>query len=138
MDRGRVLAIDYGNKHVGLASSDELRVVVHPLPSIPNLSRRDLLHRLKVTVKELQVGSIVVGLPINMDGSSGDAVRRVRHFMDQLRRELGLPLWEVDERLSTVEAGEVWNAMSSRQQRKYRTIDSLAAAFILERFLKES
>ncbi len=86
MDRGRVLAIDYGSKNVGLASSDELGVVVHPLPSIPNLSRRDLLRRLKVAVKELQVDSIVVGLPMNMDGTSGDAVHRVRHFMDLLRR----------------------------------------------------
>ncbi len=86
----------------------------------------------------LRIDSIVVGLPINMNGSSGEPVHRVRHFMDQLRLEVGLPLWEMDERLSTVEAGELWKGMSSRQKQKYRTIDSLAAALILERFLRES
>jgi putative holliday junction resolvase len=71
-----------------------------------------------------------------MDGSYGDSADRVERFMAALRQELGLPLSGVDERLSTVEAQEVWNEMRPRQQRKYRTVDSLAAAFILERFLR--
>lgn len=65
-------------------------------------------------------------------------MERIHRFMGQLHRELHLPLCEVDERLSTVEAMEMWRSMSPRKQRKYRTVDSLAAALILERFLKES
>lgn len=112
--------------------------MVCPLPSIPNTSRQDVLRRLRMAIQEHHIDAIVVGLPLNMDGSCGEAVRRIHHFMGQLRRELRLPVWEVDERLSTVEAMEMWRSMNARQQRRYRTVDSLAAAFILERFLKES
>jgi putative Holliday junction resolvase len=136
--RGRILALDYGSKNVGLATCDELGLVVRPLPSIPNLNRRDLLGRLRTTARDLGIENLVVGIPLNMNGSSGEAVTRVHGFMDLLRTDLGLPLFEVDERLSTVEAAEVWQTMNARQQKKYRTLDSLAAAFILERFLKES
>lgn len=136
--RGRILSLDYGTKNVGLATCDELGVVVRPLPSVPNLNRRDLLRRLKTALKEHAIESLVVGLPLNMDGSSGEPMRRIQRFMEQLRQKLGLPLWGVDERLSTVEATEMWKALSIRQQRKYRTVDSLAAALILERFLRES
>ena len=138
MRRGRILALDYGSKNIGLATSDELGVVVRPLPSIPNVNRRDFLRRLRAAVKEHGIESLVVGLPLNMDGSSGESVERVRHFIEKLRQELDLPLREFDERLSTVEATEMWNEMTARQRRRYRTVDSLAAAFILERFLRES
>jgi putative holliday junction resolvase len=134
---GRILALDFGSKNVGLATSDELGVTVRPLPSLPNLGRRDLLRRLKACVAELGIDALVVGIPLNMDGTLGIAVERVRRFAQLLQDELGLPLNEVDERLSTVEAKEIWMEMSARQQRKYRTLDSLAAALILERYLRE-
>ncbi len=129
--------MDFGTKHVGLATSDELGITVRPLPSLPNRSRNDLLRRLKTVVQELAIELLVVGIPINMDGSAGAAVERVQRFMKLLREGLRLPVREVDERLSTVEAAEIWRDMNARQQKKYRTLDSLAAAIILERFLKE-
>ncbi len=138
MRPGRALALDFGSKNIGLAASDELGVVVRPLPSIPNSSPRDLLRRLRATIQENAVDALVIGLPLNMDGSSGASVQAVRRMIDLLRKELRLPLFEVDERLSTVEAIEVWKTMNSRRQRRYRTVDSLAAAIILERFLEES
>jgi putative Holliday junction resolvase len=133
---GKVLALDYGIKNVGLACCDELGVTVRPLASIPNTGRRNLIARLRTVIEENRIQSLVVGIPRNMDGSYGDSADRVERFMAALRQELGLPLSGVDERLSTVEAQEVWNEMRPRQQRKYRTVDSLAAAFILERFLR--
>lgn len=136
MHCGKVLALDYGIKNVGLACCDELGVTVRPLASIPNTGRRNLIARLRTVIEENRIQSLVVGIPRNMDGSYGDSADRVERFMAALRQELGLPLSGVDERLSTVEAQEVWNEMRPRQQRKYRTVDSLAAAFILERFLR--
>jgi putative Holliday junction resolvase len=138
MSKGRVLSVDYGLKNVGLACCDELRVTVRPLASIPNRGHRDLLSRLLSTVREHRISHIIVGMPVNMDGSSGDAARRVEHFMRLMRTELGMSLTAVDERLSTIEATELWREMSPRQQRRCRTVDSVAAAFILERFLAES
>jgi putative pre-16S rRNA nuclease len=135
---GKVLALDYGTKNVGLACCDELGVTVRPLASLPNTGRRNLIARLRTVIEENRIQSLVVGIPRNMDGSFGDSANRVERFMTALRQELGLPLSGVDERLSTVEAQEAWNEMRPRQQRKYRTVDSLAAAFILERFLRAS
>ena len=138
MRYGRILGLDFGAKNVGLAASDEMGCTVRPLPSIPNRGRRDLLIRIKAIVREQAVDSIVIGLPLNMDGTAGQAVERVRRFAGFLVRELGLPLYEADERLSTVEATGIWREMKARQQDKYRSVDSLAAALILERFLREA
>jgi putative Holliday junction resolvase len=132
------LAIDYGSKNVGLACSDELRVTVRPLQSVPNKGRKDLVRRLSETIERLEIGEVVVGLPWNMDGSAGTAVSQVESFISSLAKVLNLPLQRVDERLSTAEAEEVWNEMTPRQQKRYRTVDSLAAAMILKRFLEEA
>jgi len=134
---GRTLAVDYGMKSVGLAYSDELGVTIQPLPSVPNRGRRNLIGRLKAAVLENNIGQLVVGVPWNMDGSSGEGVRSVERLMETLRLELGLPVQGMDERLSSVEATELWNQMSARQRKRYRTVDSLAAALILTRFLGE-
>lgn len=138
MERGRILALDYGTKNVGLACCDELGVTVRPLPSISNRGRRDLVARLGTAIREHDIERMLVGIPLNMDGSSGEAVRGVERFMTVLRSELRLPVEGFDERLSTAEATQIWRELSPRQQRRYRTVDSLAAALILERYLEES
>ena len=134
---GRLLAIDYGEKNIGLAYSDALAITVQPLPSIPNRGLGDLKQKLKSLAGELEITALVVGIPLNMDGSDNDSVTRIKKLMRQLEKAIRLPLAGVDERLSTVEAEEYWNRMNARRRKKYRTIDSLAAALILERFLKE-
>jgi putative Holliday junction resolvase len=135
--RGRILAVDYGEKNIGLACCDELGLTVQPLPSIPNGGPRDFLKKLRATIRTMGIQELVLGIPINMDGTQGDAVLRMEQLMTTLKAELKIPLSGVDERLSTVEAMEFWRNMNRRQQKRYRTVDSLAAAFILERYLKE-
>lgn len=131
------MSVDYGEKNIGLAYSDELGLTVQPLPSLPNRGLKDFLKRLKEMVPKLDIHQLVLGIPINMDGTRGDAVIRMERILDAIKTALRLPLIGVDERLSTVEALEYWRDMSARQQKKYRTVDSLAAAFILDRYLKE-
>jgi putative holliday junction resolvase len=133
----RILAVDYGKKNIGLACSDELGMTVQPLPSIPNLGLKNMLKTLKNTVVKLGVEELVIGIPLNMDGTRGESVQQMDRLMSILKTELKLPLAGVDERLSTVEALEFWRNMNSRQQKRYRTVDSLAAAFILQRYLWE-
>jgi len=135
--RGKILAVDYGEKSIGLACSDDLGLTVQPLPSIPNRGQRDFLKRLQSMARAMGARGVVVGMPLNMDGTRGDAVMRMERLMNALKRILDVPLIEMDERLSTLEALEFWRNMSPRQQKKYRTVDSLAAALILERYLKE-
>jgi putative holliday junction resolvase len=135
---GRILAVDYGEKNIGLAYSDELGFTVQPLPSLLNRGRKDFIKRMREIVQTLDIQQLVLGIPVNMDGTLGDAVARMDRISNLLKTALKLPLEGIDERLSTVEALEFWRDMSSRRQKKYRTIDSLAAALILERYLKES
>ena len=135
--KGRLLAIDYGEKNIGLACCDALRIVVQPLPSIPNSGRKVFIQKMKSMVQEMDIQELIVGIPLNMDGSRNDSVIKMEKLMRSLKQVLGLPTTGVDERLSTVEAMDYWKQMNVRQQKKYRTIDSLAAALILERYLKE-
>lgn len=134
--KGRVLAVDYGEKNIGFACSDELGLTVRPLPSIPNQGRRDFYKRLKATVEALNIEKLILGMPWNMDGSGGDSLRRMERLKRRLESYLKIPLVGVDERLSTAEAMEHWRTMSPRSRKKYRTLDSLAAALILERHLR--
>jgi putative holliday junction resolvase len=133
----RILAVDYGKKNIGLAYSDELGLTVQPLPSIPNFGLKDFLKKLRRTVMELSIQELVLGIPINMDGTRGEPASAMESLLNTLKTELSLPVAGVDERLSTVEAYEFWRNISPKNQKKYRTIDSLAAALILERYLGE-
>lgn len=136
--RGRILAIDFGTKNVGLACCEASGIAVRPLASIPNNGRKDLMKRLRAAMEHLEIDHVVVGLPWNMDGSAGEAIHRVERFMEAIRAELSIPVSGFDERLSTHEALELWRGMNTRQRRKYRSVDSLAAALILKRHLEES
>ena len=129
--------MDYGEKNIGLAYSDELGLTVQPLPSILNPGRRILVKVLQAAVRSLGIRKIVLGIPLRMDGTRGDSAIRMEKLKDVLTAGLKIPLVGVEETLSTVEAMEFWKNMNSRQQKKYRTVDSLAAALILERYLKD-
>ena len=129
--------MDYGKRSVGLACCDETGIAVRPLASIPNLGSRKLLAQLRRIAEEGRIDALVVGLPLNMDGSTGELALEARHFMQALESALRLPVIPVDERLSTVEAEQLWKGMGLRQRRKYRSADSLAAALILRRHLEE-
>ncbi len=130
--------MDYGTKNIGLAYSDDLGLTVQPLQSIPNSGRKSLIQNLRSAVAEHSISSILVGIPYRLDGSSGRAVEKVDRFIELIRNSLDLTVAGFDERLSTSEALDIWNGMSIRQKRRYRTVDSLAAALILERFLEET
>ncbi len=132
-----ILAVDYGSKNVGLACTDASGTVVRPLQSIPNRGRRALSREIARIAQELGAATVVVGMPRNMDGTIGEAVAAVERFMKDLRDALPAPPLGQDERLSTIEAIELWSAMKPRQRKRYRSADSLAAALILERFLAE-
>ena len=70
--KGRILAIDYGEKHIGLACTDELGLTVRPLPSVRNAGKRSLLETLRALILAMGIREIVLGIPINMDGTRGD------------------------------------------------------------------
>lgn len=130
--------MDYGTKNIGLAYCDELGLTVQPLPSLPNSGTRHLVKDLRAVARSLEIREIVLGIPFRMDGTRGDAAVRMEQLRDTLIAALKIPVSGVDESLSTVEAMEFWQGMNTKQQKKYRTVDSLAAAMILERHLTEN
>jgi len=134
---GRIMAVDYGMKNIGLAYCDELGITIVPLPSLPNAGLKNFIKRLQSFIQSLEIHHMVLGMPLNMDGTPGEAFDRMQQLLKILRAKLDIPLSGIDERLSTVEASELWKEMRRKQQKKYRTVDSLAAALILERYLKE-
>ena len=130
--------MDYGGKNIGLAYCDALGLTVQPMPSMLNCGTANLLKKLRTIIRTLDIQEIVLGIPFRMDGTRGDAALRMEQLMEELKAALKIPISGVDELLSTVEALEVWRSMNKKRQKKYQTVDSLAAALILERFLKEN
>jgi putative Holliday junction resolvase len=133
-----VLAIDAGERRVGLAISDELRMLARPLAV---LDRRQGLTGVLDAIAALStregVVQVIVGLPLNADGSAGSQARRAEHFAQLVARVSGVPVSMWDERLTTVEAEAVLRAQgrSVRKARAAGQVDAIAAAVILQDYL---
>ena len=132
---GRCLGIDYGLARVGLAISDPSRTIASPVPAVAN---DEVLHRVKSMVLDEEVTEIVVGVPLNMDGSMSQMGEETISFVAQLRATVDVSVAMRDERLSTVEAERALNAADTPTQRRNRAkgrVDSAAAAIILQSYL---
>jgi putative Holliday junction resolvase len=132
----RILAIDYGRVRHGIAVSDALGMASHPLPALQRSSpeRDDAV--LAALIEERDVRSLVVGLPLNMDGSEGPMAKEVRAFAERLGKSLGLPVEMEDERLSTDEAEAFLSQAGLRPSDRRKLRDSVAAAVILRSVLE--
>ena len=131
----RVMAIDYGAKSIGLAISDELQLSVRPLSTLrpPEIIRAP--ERIGQLVEDYEIGTLVVGLPLNMDGSRGAAVENVEKFVAQLQSQISIPIEMIDERLTSYEADQILREMGvSLKERKAKS-DEYAAVLILQDYL---
>ena len=133
---GRVLAIDMGSKRVGLAVSDELRLTIRTLPPLPRTPWKRLLSSLAELCERFDVRSIVLGLPLRLDGTEGDAALEVRRVARNLQLSLKLPLFFQDERLTSREAESSLRERGLRAVEISDRIDSEAASIILSDFLE--
>jgi putative holliday junction resolvase len=130
---GRLLAIDMGTKRVGIAVSDELRLTVRPVTTIERRSWKDLLRRISEQVEALEARGLVVGLPLNIDGSEGTAAVVARHIAAKFELSLKIPVYLQDERLTSEEAKSRLHDI----QKRAGEIDSAAAAIILQDFIEQ-
>lgn len=129
-----VLGLDYGEVTIGVAIS-ELGYLAQPAQPIKRRSWEKDMAALQQMLTSYGVEKIVVGMPLNMNGTVGPAAERVRQFISRLERRFKLPVVAVDERLSTVEAEEILMARGIRREKRKQLIDSLAAAVILQQYL---
>jgi putative Holliday junction resolvase len=131
----RVLALDHGTKRIGVALSDEMRIIASPLEYIPAEPMDQALARLTELVREKQVSLILVGMPRNMDGSYGPAAEKVRAFVGVIEPALGVPVTLWDERLTSAQANRVLLQGNVRREQRKESVDKMAAAILLQSFL---
>lgn len=131
----RYLAIDYGTKRTGLAVCDAGETIASPLAVVQG--RKELIERVKRVVASEDIGAIVVGLPLNMDGTEGPQAKLVLAFARELGRQIPIPIHLQDERLSSFVAEHKLNDIGLTRGKKRERLDALAAADILQSFLDE-
>jgi putative Holliday junction resolvase len=131
-----LLAIDLGDKRTGVATGDDETQIVTPLKVIEARRGEALLRRLDSVVAEHQPDLLILGLPLNMDGTEGPAARDARTFGAQIAERFGLPVAFQDERLTSFQAQQQLAGSGQTHRQKRKTLDALAAAAILVDYLK--
>jgi putative Holliday junction resolvase len=132
----RILAVDYGEKRIGLAVSDELGITASPLMTLARRSDDETVRQIAKLVSKLRVTQIVVGLPRRTDAQEGEMERKVKAFAEKLRQAVSVPVVLFDERFTTRIAEQVLlEADLSRRKRK-QVRDRLAAVILLQSFLE--
>lgn len=131
----RILAVDYGDARTGLASCNEYESIASPVGTISEWNRDKCIEKIVCKVKELGTELIVVGLPVNMDGSAGARAEKCREFADKLRETSGIETIMWDERVTTVQAIGILNESNVRGKKRKAVIDTVAATLILENYL---
>jgi putative holliday junction resolvase len=132
-----IVAIDYGKRRIGIAAADPGGILVYPVATLERTSLKRDMETLKAHLTDLEATKIIVGLPLNMDGSRGAAAQAAETFAANLHDATGLPLELYDERLTTFEAEQRLKESASRRGRK-RHLDAVAATVILESWLRRS
>jgi putative pre-16S rRNA nuclease len=131
----RVLAIDLGTKNIGTAISDALGMTVRPVETIRRSADERDIDRLKFLVEDLEAEAVVVGLPLRMDGTLGDAATSAMRFVEKLRARLQIAVFTQDERLTSYEAEQMMIERGfARSERRARS-DEFAAMIILQDYL---
>ncbi|MBN1765638.1 MAG: Holliday junction resolvase RuvX [Sedimentisphaerales bacterium] len=135
----RYLAIDYGMSRVGLALCDPDETIVSPLCQLPHQKSQPqrLVVQIKEIIRQYQIDAVVVGLPINMDGSEGDQAKITRKFAMQLGRNIELPVYYQNEQLSSAAADEMMAQSGLSVKKRKARRDMLAACDILNEFLNK-
>jgi putative holliday junction resolvase len=132
----RILAVDYGEKRIGLAVSDELGITASPLMTLVSRSDDETVRQIAQLASKLRVTQIVVGLPRRTDAQEGEMERKVKAFAEKLRQAVSVPVVLFDERFTTRIAEQVLlEADLSRRKRK-QIRDRLAAVILLQSFLE--
>src|SRR5437879_4476665 len=131
----RILALDHGSKRIGVALSDELKMIAQPLEFIPAQPFGDCVTRLRELLDEKEVELILVGLPRNMDGTYGVAAVKVEEFVDALKSEIPVPIKTWDERLTSAQANRSLIEANVRRQKRKQKVDAMAAALLLQSYL---
>lgn len=132
---GRILGIDFGLKRIGLAISDPLGITAQPLETLHRTQMKQDLQKIRAIIEEREVEKIVIGLPLNMNGSEGFMVATMRSFTRELKDFIGLEIIEIDERLTSQQAGQALQSAAVKGKHRKKSIDTISAQIILQTYL---
>lgn len=130
------LALDIGDKRIGLAAGNDIARLARPLRVLVRHSKNEDFEAIAHVVKEVGADELLAGLPLNMNGSEGPQAKRVRTYAERLRRRLDMPIRFHDERLSSFVADQILAQKPRKKARKVHN-DAIAAAAILQSFLDQ-
>ena len=131
-DKCRLIGLDLGSKRIGVSICDDKQLIATPLKTINRNSLKDLVDELRLIVDENDIKGIIVGNPLNMDGSSGSSAQSVKDTSSHIEKSIDLPICLWDERLSTVGAFNLSSQLDVNVSKREKKIDENAAAFILQ------
>lgn len=133
---GRILAIDYGSRRMGLAVSDPLGITAQGIETLQRKNKRADFGRLERTIRQYEVREIVLGNPLRMSGEEGTQSQKVAEFAEELRQRFELPVHLWDERLTSAEANRLLREAEVSTQKRVQAVDRMAAVLILQSFLQ--
>ena len=131
-DKCRLIGLDLGSKRIGVSICDEKQLIATPLKTINRDSLEDLINELKIIIDENDIKGIIIGNPLNMDGSTGSSAQSVKDTSLNIEKNINIPICLWDERLSTVGAFNLSSQLDINVSKREKKIDENAAAFILQ------
>jgi putative holliday junction resolvase len=131
----RILSLDVGEKRIGMAVSDPLGMIAQQLETLQRKNEQDDFRRIKDIVKDREISEIVVGLPLNMDGTEGPKAEEINRFVEGLKKECDVSIKVWDERLTTREADRILREADVSRKKRKKLDDKLAAQLILQSYL---
>ena len=132
LDKCRLIGLDLGSKRIGVSICDEKQLIATPFKTINRSSANELIKELRIIIKENNIKGIIIGNPLNMDGSSGSSAQSVKDTSENIEKSIDLPICLWDERLSTVGAFKLSSQLDINVSKREKKIDENAAAFILQ------
>ena len=133
----RILALDYGEKRVGLAISDIMKIIAKPFKTLSNTSDKSVINELKIIIVEKSIEKIVVGLPMTMGNQESKQTKIVSQFINQLKTAVNIPVISYDERLTSIEAKRSLISQGIKTGYNKGAVDMTAAAIFLQNHLDE-
>ena len=132
LNKCRLIGLDLGSKRIGVSICDEKQLIATPFKTLNRSTSEKLIDELKSIIKENDIKGIIIGNPLNMDGSSGSSAQSVKDTSHNLEKSIDLPICLWDERLSTVGAFNLSSQLGVNVSKREKKIDENAAAFILQ------
>lgn len=131
----RILALDVGERRIGVAVSDALNIIAQGLETIERKGEENILNRIKGLLEEYDIGKIVIGMPFNMDGTKGASAESIERFISLLKKEITVDIETVDERLTTAQGERMLIDADVSRKKRRSSLDKIAAQLILQAYL---